>query len=92
MWESRNQAGAQSVTTVGADKIQIGGDHYKNVAVQPWAAMESWMTHEEFCGFLRGNAIKYLARCNSKGGIEDIRKAGHYIQKLIEVMKDHGSQ
>lgn len=65
--------------------IQIGGDHYKNMAVQPWIAMESWMTPEQFNGFLRGNAIKYLARCDVKGGIEDIKKARHYINKLVEV-------
>lgn len=72
-----------------ADDLQVGGDHYKNMGVQPWKAMESWMTPEEFCGFLKGNSIKYLARCNSKGGVEDVKKARHYIDKLVEVMNDH---
>ena len=71
-----------------ADDLQIGGDHYKNMGVQPWKAMESWMTPEEFRGFLKGNAIKYLARSNAKGGATDVRKAGHYIEKLTEVMGD----
>ena len=71
-----------------ADALQIGGDHYKNMGVQPWKAMESWMTPEQFAGFLRGNAIKYLARCDAKGGIDDIKKAQHYIAKLIEVRDD----
>ena len=35
-------------------------------------------------GFLRGNAIKYLARCDDKGGLEDLKKARHYLDKLIE--------
>lgn len=68
-----------------ADGLQIGGDHYKGMEVQPWAAMESWMTPEQFAGFLRGNAIKYLARCDVKGGIDDVKKARHYIDKLVEV-------
>ena len=68
-----------------ADDLQIGGDHYKGMEVQPWAAMESWMTPEQFAGFLRGNAIKYLARCDVKGGIDDVKKARHYIDKLVEV-------
>jgi hypothetical protein len=68
-----------------ADDLQVGGDHYKNMGVQPWKAMESWMTPEQFAGFLRGNAIKYLARCDAKGGIDDIKKARHYIDKLVEV-------
>ncbi len=69
---------------IGADKEQVGGDHYMNLGVQPWAAMESWMSREQFAGFLRGNAIKYLARCEAKGGVEDLRKARHYLDKLIE--------
>lgn len=69
-----------------ADMQQIGGEHYTSKRIQPWAAMDAWMTQEEFKGFLRGNAIKYLARCNDKGGLEDVLKARHYINKLIEVM------
>ena len=71
-----------------ANRKQVGGDHYMNMGVQPWKAMESWMTPEEFRGFLKGNAIKYLARSNTKGGAMDVRKAGHYIEKLSEVMGD----
>jgi len=64
---------------------QIGGDHYRCKTIQPWDAMECWMSPEQFKGFLRGNAIKYLARCDDKGGMEDIKKAGHYIAKMQEV-------
>ena len=68
-----------------ADSIQIGGDHYKKLVIQPWSAMESWMTKEQFIGFLIGNSIKYLARFEFKGGTEDLKKARHYLDKLIEV-------
>lgn len=69
------------------EDIQIGGDHYRTKAVQPWDAMEAWMTEEQFIGFLRGNAIKYLARAGSKGDpMIDYRKAQHYMAKLIEVL------
>lgn len=44
------------------------------------------MTPEEFRGFLRGNAIEYLARCNDKGSVEDVRKAIQYCEKLVEMM------
>lgn len=70
-----------------SSSIQIGGDHYRSRAVQPWDAMEAWMTPEQFQGFLRGNAIKYLARAGSKGdALEDYRKAHHYLGKLIETL------
>ena len=70
---------------MSANSYQVGGTHYASKAVQPWEAMEAWMTPEQFAGFLRGNAIKYLARCDDKGGVEDLKKAHHYIAKLIEV-------
>ena len=74
-------------TVVRADDMQIGGDHYKSKAVTPWQTMESCMSKEEFAGFLRGNVIKYTMRCNDKGGIEDLKKAQHYLAKLLEILE-----
>ena len=41
-----------------AADTQIGGTHYTSKNVQPWHAMEAWMTRDQFAVFLRGNAIK----------------------------------
>ena len=65
---------------------QIGGDHYASKAVQPWDAMQAWMPREAFIGFLEGNVIKYLARWRGKGGLQDLHKAAHYLDKLVEVV------
>ena len=62
------------------DKKQIGGDHYTRLEIQPWEAMQAWMTPEEFRGFLKGNVIKYLAR--TKNPKDDLLKAQHYLEKL----------
>jgi len=70
---------------MSADSTQVGGLHYASKTIQPWAAMQAWMTLEEFTGFLRGNVIKYLARYKDKGGAEDLKKARHYLDKLIEM-------
>lgn len=71
---------------MSANDHQVGGDHYRRQAVQPWDAMQAWLTREAFAGFLRGNAIKYLARAGSKGpALEDLQKARHYLDKLIEL-------
>jgi hypothetical protein len=64
--------------------FQIGGEHYLAKKIQPWDAMKAWMSTEAFRGYLQGNAIKYLARYQDKGGVEDLKKAAHYIQRLIE--------
>jgi hypothetical protein len=69
-----------------ASSIQIGGDHYRSKNVQPWTAMEAWMTREEFEGYLRGNVIKYIARYKDKDGLKDVYKAQHYLSKLVEFL------
>ena len=71
---------------MSVNSIQIGGTHYKEMDIQPWDAMKAWMPKEAFEGYLRGAAIKYLARYDRKGGIEDVRKARHYLDALIESM------
>ena len=68
-----------------ADDLQISGNHYKEMAVQPWELMESVLTHEEFVGYLKGNVIKYAMRAGRKDGSDDAGKAHHYRLKLREV-------
>lgn len=63
---------------------QVGGSHYQK-AIEPWAAMEAWLSPDEFTGYLRGNVIKYMARYKDKNGVEDLLKAHHYLEKLIEI-------
>ena len=73
--------------TTGADADQVGGTHYKTMALQPWDVMEVVLSHEEFIGFLKGNIIKYSMRNGTKpGAMDDGKKALHYKQKLAEVM------
>ncbi len=62
-----------------ANDKQIAGTHYKT-PVEPWDAILAWEL-----GYLDGNVIKYVARWRKKGGLEDLRKAQHYLEKLIEV-------
>lgn len=68
-----------------ADEIQVSGNHYKDMGIQPWAVMESVLTREEFIGYLKGNIIKYSMRAGRKAGSDDTGKAIHYKMKLKEV-------
>jgi hypothetical protein len=70
----------QQVTTVTPNDIQVGGSHYKEQDIQPWDAIHAWKL-----GFFSGNVVKYVARHNQKGGVNDLRKARHYLDKLIEL-------
>ena len=74
-----------------ADDLQVSGNHYKEMAVQPWELMEAVLTHAEFVGFLKGNVIKYSLRAGRKDGSDDLGKARHYMLKLKEVQDAHDS-
>lgn len=58
---------------------QIGGDHYKKLKIEP---IEYIMANQ--IGFCEGSAIKYLTRWKDKGGVEDLYKARHFIDILID--------
>ena len=58
---------------------QIGGDHYKSMAIEP-----SEFIHRNKIGWLEGNAIKYICRHSRKHGKQDIDKAIHYLELLKE--------
>lgn len=58
---------------------QVGGDHYKSMAIQPIDFIES-----NGLSYSVGNVIKYVCRYKSKNGVADLRKARHYLDMLIE--------
>ena len=60
-------------------KKQVGGSHYKNMAVQP-----SEFINKNKLLFAEGNAIKYICRHSHKNGVEDIDKAIHYLEMIKE--------
>jgi hypothetical protein len=62
------------------NNIQHGGTHYKEKTVQPWDYIAA-----NNLGYFEGNVVKYVSRWRDKGGVEDLRKARHYLDKLIEL-------
>lgn len=71
-----------------ASDHQEGGTHYKDMGdFQPWDVLQHWLTPEEYRGYQKGVAIAYLARERSKGGDQDIKKAAHHLQRLIEAFE-----
>ena len=63
-------------------KNQVGGSHYKNYKIQP---VEFIIKNN--IGFVEGNIIKYILRFKEKGGVQDLEKAKHYIELLIDSTK-----
>jgi len=64
---------------MSAYKKQIGGSHYKDMAIQP-----ADFINKNKLLFSEGNAIKYICRHQSKGKLQDIKKAMHYLEMIIE--------
>jgi hypothetical protein len=65
-----------------ANDRQVSGNHYQT-EMQPWDFILA-----NRLNFLEGNIIKYIIRHKKKGGLDDLYKAQHYLEKLIEVNDD----
>lgn len=63
-------------------KKQIAGNHYKDFKIQP---IEFILKNN--ISFCEGNVIKYICRYKTKGGLQDLEKAKHYIELLINNYK-----
>lgn len=59
--------------------MQVGGAHYANKPIQPWDIIDAWDLD-----FYAGNVVKYVLRFPHKGGVEDLKKARHYLDYMIE--------
>lgn len=65
----------------GANAMQVGGDHYSKYGdFQPWDAWHLWNLN----GF-QAAILKYVVRYRDKNGLQDLDKAKHLLDKLIEV-------
>lgn len=72
-----------------ANEYQVGGSHYKSMGVEPWDVIDGCFTKEQAKGYYRGNVVKYVMRAGKKGNeLEDLKKAAHYLEKLIEVLSE----
>lgn len=73
---------------MSANEKQVGGEHYKkhgNATIQHWD-----IVHMFGLDYFQGNITKYLFRWREKGGIQDLKKAQHYLEKYIELQEKKG--
>jgi hypothetical protein len=78
--EVMQQMLSRGVNGTSALDIQVAGNHYKDLAIQPVEYI-----HANGIGYFEGNVIKYVSRWRAKNGIKDLEKAKHYIELLIEL-------
>lgn len=58
---------------------QVGGNHYAKYPIQPTEYII-----RNGLNFCEGNIVKYVTRWKDKGGVEDLKKARHYLDMMIE--------
>jgi hypothetical protein len=86
-YESLTEAAMHDITPPAVSS-QVGGDHYKNMKLQPWQVMRAVMTREEYTAYHIGTVIAYLMRHKAKGGEQDIKKAQHHLTELVEYLNE----
>ena len=64
----------------GANAMQVGGRHYKELPIEPWDYIAS-----NGLGFFEGNIVKYITRAATTKNRDDLLKAQHYLAKLLEI-------
>jgi hypothetical protein len=64
---------------IKASEVQVGGTHYKQMKIQPIEFI-----YENKIPYMEANVIKYICRHKYKNGLQDLEKAKHYIELLIE--------
>jgi len=72
------------MATKPASERQVGGSHYKDLAIQPGVFIR-----KNNLGWYEGNAIKYICRYKQKGGKEDLEKVKHYIDLILEEIESN---
>ena len=66
---------------------QIGGDHYKNMGIEPWDVVDTWPIEQQI-GYHRGGVLKYTMRLGNKDErLQEAKKALHYAEKLVEILE-----
>lgn len=63
--------------------VQHGGTHYKSKCIQPVE-----YAHANELSFFQGNVVKYVTRYKDKKCVEDVKKAIHYLQMILEFEYD----
>lgn len=66
-------------------KSAPSSDHYKQCTIEPLTYIE-----QNRLGFHEGNIIKYVSRWRSKNGVDDLKKAQFYIDRLIQLAEKEG--
>ena len=70
----------------------VNPPHYKSEGVECIDYIKQQLSRDAYVGYLEGNVIKYMHRHKYKNGLEDLRKAQWYLEKLAQATIDGGNR
>lgn len=76
----QNITEAALTKSTSALSVQVAGGHYKDLKIQPVEYI-----HANGLPFMEGSVVKYVTRWRNKGGLDDLKKARHFLDMLIEL-------
>jgi hypothetical protein len=85
-WMFDGKSWVQQIESSALD-IQVSGSHYKDLKIQPVEYIEA-----NKLDYFQGNVVKYVTRHRLKNKADDIRKAIHYCQLILELQYSEGSK
>ena len=65
-------------------------EHYTYGGIETIDYLAAKLTEEQFVGYCLGNVLKYLSRAGHKGKLQDLRKAGWYLERLLNYVAARG--
>lgn len=68
------------------DEVIYKPAHYNQNSMETIDVIENSVPRVHFCGYLRGNILKYMLRYEHKNGTEDLKKARWYLTRLIKTL------
>lgn len=69
----------ETISSLKEDSKQVGGNHYSKLPIEPIDYIV-----KNGLGYREGNVVKYVTRHKDKNGAEDIKKAIHYLEMILD--------
>tara|TARA_R110000822_G_scaffold71010_1_gene171293 strand:- start:466 stop:732 length:267 start_codon:yes stop_codon:yes gene_type:complete len=88
MYSAISKKGAKEYFKNSLPKDNINPDHYKVGGIETFDFITAKTSPEQLAGYCKGNILKYVSRADHKNGVEDLKKAKWYLDKLIKTFDD----
>ena len=79
LFKQGTERSEEVMNNIPVNPVTTDPSHYNKLRIEPWDFIQ-----QNKLDFFEGNVVKYICRWKNKGGVDDLRKAITYIEKIIE--------